>query len=254
MTRDPKIKEIFEIADDSLHGLLGYSLYTYAAFQASQVITKEEIKKRLPKALPMTHEWVRFYDPDELISVVSTMNPDFLARSCLVTMVSTFEVALGQFVECLDNSGHQTGIAGRAGYKACQGWAFTKVANSDWGTPAMQARIPDLCVHAEHGRRVRNLYMHNRGMFDTTYGTDVVPIQGRANEFHPEYQRWMTNQSQMILYPLKYFDYLGFSKSHIELLHCLHYEIQKQEFGDTSGYDYKKEGKGIIWNRLLRPS
>ncbi|MDY6854179.1 MAG: hypothetical protein SWO11_05660 [Thermodesulfobacteriota bacterium] len=60
MPRDKKIRKSFEIAYDGLQGTIGYFFYVTACKGSAK---HNEISKRLPpNAIPVTHEWVRYYN------------------------------------------------------------------------------------------------------------------------------------------------------------------------------------------------
>jgi hypothetical protein len=249
MSRDPDIQRIFEIADDSLQGLLGYYLYARSAAECAQ---QDCILSTLPEdRIPITHAWDRFYGPNKLVTIMEKVFVHYQTRVCLVAMVNIFEVATRSFANCLQHAGHPQTIPGNPKhYKNRLKWVFEKVATSTILDPKIQARIPDLCLDVDHGRRLRNISVHNNGLFDDEY-EKAIEVGGRKPLIHPDYQRHVKDKSKpvpMILHPT---DYVQLSKSHIELLHVLHYEIQRQDFGDTTGYSYRDEKKAIEWHRVL---
>ncbi|NIN01083.1 MAG: hypothetical protein GTO24_24235 [candidate division Zixibacteria bacterium] len=250
MPRNLDIQRIFEIADDSLQGLLGYYLYTTSATECAQ---QNCILSKLPEdRIPITHAWDRFYQPNELIAIMENVFVSYQTRVCLAAMVNIFEVSSRSFANCLEQAGHpQTIPDNPKHYKNRLKWIFQKVAVSTIPDQKIQARITDLCLDVDHGRRLRNISVHNNGLFDNRYGNDCIQIAGHNPLIHPDYQHYIEDKNEpvpMILSPL---DYLQLSKSHIELLHVLHYEIQRQDFGDPTGYSYRDEKKAIEWHRIL---
>lgn len=249
MPKNIDIQRIFEIADDSLQGLLGYYMYVTSAGGCAE---KNCILSKLPKdRIPITHAWDRFYIPNELVTVMEKVFVHYQTRVCLVAMVNIFEVATRSFIDCLQHAGHsQTIPANPKHYKNRLEWVFEKVATSTIPDRTIQARITYLCLDVDHARRLRNISVHNNGLFDDEYAKGVE-VDGQKPLIHPNYVHYIKDKSKpvpMILHPT---DYVQLSKSHIELLHVLHYEIQRQDFGDNTGYSYRDENKAIQWQRLL---
>jgi len=250
MPRNLDIQRVFEISDDSLQGLLGYYLYVVNSARCS---TGDCIRHNLPKkVIPITHAWDRHYSPQELVDTMEKLLLPYQTRTSLVAMVNIFEVATGSFANCLQDTGHRPNIPGDPRhYKNRLKWVSEKVATSTIPDPRIQARITDLCLDVDHGRRLRNISVHNNGLFDDRYGNDCIKVAVQKPLIHPDYQHYLKDRSKpvpMILHPS---DYVKLSKSHIELLHVLHYEIQHQDFGDTTGYSYRDEKKPIEWQRVL---
>lgn len=250
MARDQRILEIFEITDDSLQGLLGYYLYVISAVGWAP---DNGIVSSLPQGrIPLTHEWDRNYDPRELVTTMRGLFVAYQTRISLVAMVNIFEAATRSFVDRLEETNHPQNIQGDVKhYKTRLKWAFTKVAGSTFGNQAMQARILQLCLEVDHARRLRNISVHNNGLFNDRYKDDAISVCNHPGLTHPDFQHFLNNKTQpltMILYPD---DYIQLSKSHVELLHFLHHEIQSQDFGETAPYDYRKQGKRIEWHRVF---
>jgi len=64
-SRDKDIQRVFEVADDSLQGILGHYMYVLAMHSASNI---EKITEYLPdERFPMTFSWDRFYQKQDLI-------------------------------------------------------------------------------------------------------------------------------------------------------------------------------------------
>ena len=63
MNRNSDIQRVFEIADDSLQGVLGYHLYVIAM---QKTVDPEKLLVHLPdKVIPHTFSWVRYYDKND---------------------------------------------------------------------------------------------------------------------------------------------------------------------------------------------
>ncbi|MDP3025675.1 MAG: hypothetical protein Q8O10_09105 [candidate division Zixibacteria bacterium] len=250
MARNPEILKIFEVADDSLQGLLGYYLYTNIA---ARWAPDEGFRITLPpERIPLTFEWDRFYNRDEMIWSMRQLFTPYHTRISLVAIVNIFEVATADFIKSLENSGHNQRIQGNIyHYKNRLNWVFDKVAGSTYGNQSMQARLPQLCLEVDHARRLRNISVHNNGLFDNKYETDSLPLTGYTSLIHPGYTEYKKDPSKPVTLILTPEDYLRFSRYHIELLHFLHHEIQRQDFGETTEYNYLQEKKRIEWHRVL---
>jgi hypothetical protein len=249
MPRNIDIQRNFEVADDALQGLLGY--YLYVVYSA-RCATRECILGNLPKkVIPITHAWDRYYSPQELVDIMEKLLEPYQTRISFVAMVNIFEVATGSFTNCLQRAGHPQTIPGNPKhYKNRLKWVFEKVAASTIPDPKIQARITDLCLDVDHGRRLRNISVHNNGLFDDEYEKGIE-VGGRKPLIHPDYRRYVKDKSTPVPMMLHLTDYVQLSRSHIELLHVLHYEIQRQDFGDTTSYSYRDEKKSIEWHRVL---
>jgi hypothetical protein len=251
LARDPEIQKIFEITDDSLQGLLGYFYYVINAIGWAPVFG---IFNTLPKdQIPLTHEWDRNYDRQELIL---EMNKSFVAyqtRTTIVAMVNVFEVATKKFLKRLNDTSHPQQNIRDSGkfYKQRLDWVFKKVERSSFGNVNMQTRIPQLCLDVDHARRLRNISVHNNGLFDDRYESDAIQVGDSPGLTHPDFQKYSANRSIPVTPILQPSDYIQMSKSHIELLHFLHHEIQSQDFGETTPYNYREQLKRIEWHRLL---
>jgi len=250
MSRNPEVLKIFEVTDDSLQALLGYYLYTNAAIKwASDVGFRISLP---PEAIPVTFEWVRYYNQEEMINSMRQLFTPYQTRICLVAMVNIFEVATSDFIEFLEKSGHAQQIQGNVYYyKTRLNWVFNKVAGSIYGSQNMQTRLPQLCLEVDHARRLRNISVHNNGLFEDRYETDALAVVGHTPLIHPDYNEFKKDPTKPIPLFLRNDDYLRLSMSHIELLHFLHHEIQRQDFGETTPYNYREEKKRLEWHRIL---
>lgn len=247
MPRDEEIKRAFEIADDGMQGVIGYFHYVKACQSLAE--QSEIVKELPPRSIQITYEWVRPYNPQELCQV---MQDDFLfyhARIALISLISIFEGALKNFIARLVETKKPL-KAPRGNYKARLKWAFNIAKQSTYGPNSMKNRIPDLCLNVDHARRIRNLWMHNNGLFDEEYGNGIS-VNGRKPIIVPEYKEFLKNKKKQIPFVLNPDAFKMFSLSHIELLHQLHDAIQRRHFGQKRSYEYGAERKRIKWHRLL---
>ena len=248
MSRNAEIQKIFEIADDSLQGLFGYHLYTIAAVGSAP---EDGIRSSLPeKSIPLTHGWDRNYSREEFITAMKQLFIPYHTRVAIVAMANIFEVATGDFLECLIRLNKSQAVQGNPKhYKSRLSWVFSKVQsyNQDKG---MRERIPQVCLNVDHARRIRNISVHNNGLFDEEYETDAILVSGKA-ELHENYQKFKKDIKKPVPLILNPYQYLTLSKSHIELLHIFHHEIQRQDFNERGSYHYGTEDKNIEWHRVL---
>ena len=171
------------------------------------------------------------------------------ARIALISLISTFEGALKNFIARLVDTKKIKKLK-RDSYKERLIWAFDIAKQSTYGTNTMKDRIPDICLDIDHARRIRNLWMHNNGLFDEGY-EDGIPVNGRLPIIDPQYNKFLKNKKKPVPVVLKPDVFEQFSCSHIELLHDLHDTIQRKYFGQKISYGYKRERKRIEWQRLL---
>jgi hypothetical protein len=255
MPRDGEILRTFEIADDGMQGTIGYFHYMAAC---QDIADKEVVRSKLPNIdgpnpslylLRITFEWARFYDPKELISAMDDVFLPYHARTALISIIAIFDAALKGFADRLRKT--QQGLKlprGRDSYEAKLKWAFVLAKNSQ--TMARTRHLlTDCCSDVDHARRIRNLWVHNNGLFDSSYG-HAKPINGNPPVIDPEYRQWEKDgKSRLIRLTTEGFEKL--SLSHITLLHHVYDAIQKTYFGDTEGYSYIDQKKTIDWHRIL---
>lgn len=260
MTRDQEIKRAFEIADDSLQGVLGYHLYVVAM---QKDINVQKMWKHLPdQAIPHTFSWIRFYQKESLTKAFTPPIFElYQSRISLIAMTSVFEVALENFILCLEEKGHPQTLNGkklfkkterRLSYKDCIKWAYNESLNCDIGDQKAVERLPRTFGMIDNARRLRNLIIHNHGLFNTKYAKDAVDFGGIQKELHPLYEKVFKIKPQEptpILITTE--DIIRFNQAHVETLHVLHNQIQKAYFGCLTGYDYRREKKPIEWDRVL---
>jgi len=244
MPRDKIIKRTFEIADDGMQGVIGYFFYGLAC---KKVAPDDQLVVTLPKeAIPITHDWVRFYKPTLLIQEMNELFEPYHSRICLISIISMFEGALSSFIDRLVLAGKITKPK-KSNYKARLEWAFGLALQSRHINPK---RIPDLCLDVDHARRIRNLWMHNNGLLDDGYD-DCIPIPNHSPIINPlfvEYKKDKRKKIPVILAPTAF---LKIGLSHIELLHQVHHFIQKTYFNQRRSYSYISTKKRIEWRRLL---
>lgn len=259
MPRDQILKKAFEIADDGIQSVIGYYHYVIA----SQYLAKEQvIIDYLPKnivfqnnsfqthfTIKMFHEWVRYYDPRDLVKTMRSVFTPYHIRTCLLGIVSIFEAFLSNSIDRLITRGKIT--ARPNGYKKRLEWAFQFVLNSNYGNCEMQNRCPILCLDIDHARRIRNLWMHNNGNFNRLYRTDVIMIPNHNPLIVPEYERYKKSPKSKIAFPVNVALFDSISRSHIEALHHIHNMLQTQFFGQKQWYGYKRERKRIEWEKLF---
>lgn len=248
MDRNLDIQKVFEIADDSLQGVLGYHLYIIAIQKGVNV---KKIWKYLPDtAIPHTFSWNRYYQKQDLTDTLTPIFEYYQSRISLMAMVNVFEVALGNFIYHLDQNGHPQTLKD----KTCKHyikWACSKVRRCDIGDKKALKRLPKTLGKIDNARRLRNLIVHNHGLFRKKYKDDAINFTGVEIEIHPDYAKFKKNPQVPSPIKLTTKDIVDFSSSHIEVLHILHNSIQKNIFGFPKPYDYRKENKRINWDKVL---
>lgn len=250
MPRDKEIRRSFEIADDGMQGIICYFYYVVACKDSA---APKDILKRFPKnQIQVTFEWNRFYNPQDLLSIMESCFVIYHARICLVSLISVFESALKDFIERLNNIGHISNTKQKQlqHYKKKLEWAFDKVSGSTYGKKPMQERIPDLCLNVDHARRIRNLWMHNNGLLNEKYESDCISIIGKQPIVVDAYEEYKRSKNKIPI-ALKPDSCIHICLSHIELLHQIHHNIQKEYFGQKRAYSYKALRKRIEWQRIL---
>jgi hypothetical protein len=248
MKRDSDIQRVFEIADDSLQGVLGYHFYTVAAQKSADV---GKVSTYLPPQLPMTFEWVRFYIKQDLVNLfTSPFFELFQSRISLIATTNVFEAALTGFIGFLSKNELYDGPPIKEPYKRHIEWAFRESLRSDIGNKETLGRLPKTFGMIDNARRLRNLIVHNHGFFDERYRTDAIDSAGIEIDLHPSYNEFIGSGKEIpIVFATDYL--VRFILAHIEVLHVLHNGIQNRFFGVTDGYDYRREGKRIEWRSIL---
>jgi hypothetical protein len=260
MTRNFEIQRIFENADESLQGVLGHHFYVLALYQSVDDLNR--IRKNLPNvsdkltvdAFPMTFSWIRYYRKEELINTY--MSPFFVlyqSRVTLTGIVSVFDDFLNKVIIKLNCLGHKPTLEGKEyneknnkwRYKQKIKWAFFESRDCKIGDLEAIKRLPKTFGIIDEARRLRNLIMHNHGIFDEIYGREAKEVNDFEKYVHPDYK----DSSNNIPVILNHSDIVNISMAHIEVLHILHNQIQKKFFNHPKAYDYREERKLIIkWN------
>jgi hypothetical protein len=252
MARNSEIQNVFEIADDSLQGVLGNHYYVMALYQQRE---RAKLLESLPQvAIPHTFSWIRYYDRADLINSLEPILEFVQSRQSLVAMVCVFEAALSSFVSHLASLGQEPRvdgelIGGDASYKRKIIWAHSRALTCDTGDKTAIDRLPGTFGIIDNARRLRNDIVHNRGFYGDRYETDAIRSESVVVDFDEEYQSQSRDAPCAIRLTTPRI--VNFSRSHIEALHILHNEIQRHCFGHSEPYDYSKENKGIGWGRVF---
>lgn len=292
--RDIEIRDEFDFADYLMKDVIGYFQYVNASVQSAS--SQDKISRLPEKVLPFTHSWDITYSPEILVKKMDKNFYFYHTRSSLLSLVSIFEVALRSFAARLnEEKKHDSIFRGidpeNCGYKTLLKKAFdfaTSNKESLYGgaedneNKKKIQRVPDLCCDVDEARRLRNLFMHNHGLFDTIYGTDTIKVPDRLptmrqqflkefledskqeipthftyeqfSEYMKEFLKEPKHQVPVLLTPE---EIIQCSRSHIELLHYLHDLIQREYFGLTdAGYYYPHEQprlkpKWAEWDRIF---
>lgn len=238
MNHNEEIKKIFEVADDSLQGVLGYHFYVMAIYKT---FDSSKISDYLPQgSIPHTHSWIRYYDKDNLIKEMTDIFEAYQSGVTLINMVSYFEVALKEFFNQLNSTKEPNN---NRGYKYYIRWAYPESKKTDVGDSEALHRLPITFGKIDNARRLRNQIVHSRGYFTKFYETDAINENGIQLDFQPDYKKlgkiYLTTDN-----------IIDFSKSHIEVLHVLHNGIQKNYFNAPT-YSYIAENKNIEWDTIF---
>jgi hypothetical protein len=260
MTRNQEIQKIFETADDSLQAVLGYHFYVMALYNSVDDLKK--IRTHLPNvshkegvdAFPHTFSWLRYYYRDELIA---TYMPPFFelyqSRVSLTAIVSVFDDTLDNFVIKLKHLGCHPRLDGKEFepkkkwfYKQRIEWAFSESREATIGDLEAIKRLPKTFGIIDEARRLRNVIMHNHGIFDERYD-DAIKSKDIERVEHPGYARFRDSGKDVAVV-INYADIVNFSRAHIEILHIIHNQIQKKYFNHPEPYHYGREKKIIRWD------
>lgn len=244
MPRDKVIKKAFEIADDGMQGVIGYFYYGIAC---NKVSPNDQLIETLPKdAIQITHDWVRYYEPAHLVQAMNNYFEPYHSRICLISIIGIFEGALTSFIDRLIQTGKITKPS-KSNYKERLKWTFGLAVQLKKADPK---RIADLCRDVDHARRIRNIWMHNNGLLDDGY-EDCISIAGASPIIDPIFAEYKKDNRKKIPVILGPNAFLRMALSHIELLHKVHYFLQKTHFNQKRGYSYISVKKSIEWHRLL---
>jgi hypothetical protein len=250
MSGDTQMETAFEVADDGMQGLIGYFYYVCACQKTSR---RSSITRNLPNwsehqpAIRITTEWVRHYNPKELRRDMETFFPLYHARVALVSLISIFESSLASFNARL-KALNIAGLPRRNFYKTRLEWAFS-IAKDSKTMLNTKSLLTDICLDVDHARRIRNLWMHNKGLFDPKYENGIT-VDGRAPIRVPEYDQWKIKRTPLAINILPE-TFLRLSVAHITLLHHVHSAIQTKFFDPNYSYSYKGRGKRINRSRIL---
>jgi len=255
LARDQEIQGIFEIADDSLQGVLGYHFYVRAIYVSAD---PNKLKAQLPttsgvESFRLTFSWGRYYRKEDLIN---TFLPPFFelyqSRISLTAIISIFDDLLDNFVAKLKSKGYPQrlkgkGLGDRSCYKDRIEWAFDESQKCEIGDMKAIARLPKTFGIIDEARNLRNLIIHHHGIFDEQYERDRIDSKGIEKVTHPDYEKFK-DTGKPISIIINDEDIINFSSAHIEVLHILHNQIQKEYFGHCEPYNYARESKAIGWH------
>ena len=140
-------------------------------------------------------------------------------------IVTAFEVALNGFNTLLEEKGYNQGLKNQK-----LQWAYEQLTPCDIGNTEAITRLPITFGIIDNARRLRNLIVHNQGLFNERYGKGVLKFRDIKVDMHPHYSLYNTNlhKPTPVIFDTPYF--LNFSKAHLEVLHLLHNKIQKKYF------------------------
>lgn len=249
MNRNSEIQKIFEIADDSLQGVLGYHFYT-CAMQNS--VNEKKVWDNLPDdVIPHTVSWDRYYQKKDLTDTLAKIFEWYYSRISLIAMINVFEAALSDFISHLEKERYPQTLDGKPEkYKTHLKWAYSQAKECDIGDKEAIRRLPITFGRIDNARRLRNLIIHNHGLFTKRYKEDAID-KGIKIELHPDYAEFEKNPEIPCPIKITTNDIIIFSRSHIEVLLVLHNTIQKKFFKFPESYDYRNEQKSIEWEKVL---
>jgi hypothetical protein len=223
-----------------------------------------EIAKILPNlpdgVIPHTFSWVRYYQKEDLLAKLVPIFESIQCRYSLVAMLNVFQVGLRNFLSRLVETNHVQDLPPKE-LKACRridrprlNWAYTRARQCDVGDHEAIKRLPVTFSRIDNARRLRNDIIHNHGLFTDRYETDALHFDDAEVILHPDYALFKDrHESVPITLGTSHIE--DFSRSHIEVLHVLHNEIQKDCFGhsdpDDPAYDYRRAEKQIQWDRAF---
>jgi hypothetical protein len=242
MARDGRTQAIFTTADDQMQGLWALHRYLKAA---ADIAEPDKLVSLMPQGkFLLTHEWVRFYDPNEMVKQVCQMHEFLLCGQSLITLVSVCEAALFRLNEHLSQVRHHAPLTKNS--KLLE-WGFNLVKQSPVASEKAAKRLPETCGDLDNARRLRNCIVHRNGCYDEDmYFQQVI----RDGWVLPQYEkRPAPKASEPIFLVTGRFEHL--TRSHVEFLHILHNTVQKKEFRHDVSYNYEEEGKPIEWHRIL---
>lgn len=121
-------------------------------------------------------------------------------------------------------------------------------------TPKARERLTVTFSMIDNARRLRNDIVHNHGLFTEQHESDALQFDDAKVILHPDYELFKARHEPTPI-ELTTGNIVDFSRSHIEVLHVLHNEIQKHCFGHSDpydlAYDYGREKKPIDWDKVF---
>jgi hypothetical protein len=168
--RNPTVEAIFTTADDAMQGLWGLHMYVNAAVVKCD---RPVMLTMLPEQrFPVTHEWQRKYDREELVSEMDSVFEFVHCRNSVVALVAIFEAAVSRFNSTLSTLGH---APARDKYKQLLLWICELLETTKVGcSAAMLARLRETCGDLDHARRIRNCITHNNRSYEQFYFDDTI--------------------------------------------------------------------------------
>jgi hypothetical protein len=223
-----------------------------------------EIAKILPNlpdgVIPHTFSWVRYYQKEDLLAKLVPIFESIQCRYSLVAMLNVFQVGLRNFLTRLAETKHVQDLPTKKLEECLKtdrprlNWAYKRARMCDVCDPEAINRLPVTFSRIDNARRLRNDIVHNHGLFTDRYETDALHFDDAEVILHPDYALFK-DRRQSVPIKLATSHIEDFSRSHIEVLHVLHNEIQKDCFGhsdpDDPAYDYRRAEKRIEWDRAF---
>jgi len=251
--RDLEIQKAFEVADDSLQAIQGYHLYAIAAQKSSD---KAKIAGYFPDVeIQITPGWDRYYDKHGLVDFFSSdIFEPIQARVSLIYAVSVFDDLLSRFIKHLTEKEFPQDCGARADYWRRIVWAYKECRRCPLSIVAdkkILERLPITFGIIDNARRLRNLMVHNHGLFNLEYESSAINSDGIKIQLDPGYNEFKKNPQRHVPAIVLTKDLLLSIWFHVEALHVLHNSIQEEFFQVTEGYSYEVEGKPVELKRML---
>ena len=220
-----------------------------------------KILPHLPEsAIPHTISWVRYYSKEDLLAKLIPISESLQCRYSLVAMLNVFQVGLRNLLSRLALTNHVQNLSAKE-LDACRHsdkrrlkWAYGRARQCDVGDPEAIKRLPATFSMIDNARRLRNDIVHNHGLFRERYESDALHFDNAKVILHPDYEL-LRARHEPVPIKLETDDIVDFSRSHIEVLHVLHNEIQKHCFGHSDpydlAYDYGRQKKPIERDKVF---
>lgn len=257
--RDSDVQSLFEVADDSLQDILAFHFYNMSM---KNNVSEKQLWNCLPEKMPITFHWVRFYSKEQLTSEMGRLFEPIHSRVTFVFITSIFEAFLADLVNILNdkgkpqrlNSGGQELKGDRIPAKTLIRWAYQEALKyTNKNAEDMIRGLPFTFGIIDDARRLRNLIVHRKGLFNENYETDAINENNIVVCSHPDYNLYKRDKSLKIPVRLNKDAIITCNQAHIEALHLLHNSIQQRSFNfPGDGYSYREEKKPIEWGRSLR--